>query len=69
MVTHFTHLNQVLRKEVSYGQEYSHVCIFKETHEICFRKYGIVEEVSSWDIKKKEEIVQFLSRIESPLFL
>lgn len=53
-MTHFTHPNEVLGKETSFGQDNSHVFNFEEPHEIWVRKDGRVEEVSSGDIEAKK---------------
>ena len=49
-MTHFTHLNHISGKDESFGQDYSHVSIFEETHEIWLWRDVVVEEVSSWGI-------------------
>ena len=59
-MTHFTHLNQISRKDELFGQDYSHVSIFEETHEIWLWRDVVVEEVS----REEEERVQSLSRRE-----
>ena len=54
-MTHFTNLNQVLGKEALFGQDYGHVYVFEETHETWAQRDGVVEEVSSDDIYRREE--------------
>lgn len=45
-MTHFTYLTHISGNDESFGQDYSHVSIFEETHEIWLWKDVVVGEVS-----------------------